>query len=193
MVSLRERNRRNTLALTQRTAVELFVERGFDDVKVTDIADAVGMAPSTLYRHFPTKESIVLWDEHEDEYEPDLLRAFDGRTPWAALRHAFVEGMAGRYDADTEFQLQRVSLVYEIPSVYAAAAEADRQTRADLAELVEAHLGRRNRDAATLVAGAALLAVDGAMERWQASGGRTPLGDLVADAFDRLAYLGELE
>ena len=47
----------------------MFTAHGFDAVKVADIAAEVGMAPSTLYRHFPTKESIVLWDEHDDDRE----------------------------------------------------------------------------------------------------------------------------
>lgn len=40
-------------------ACELFAERGFDEVGVGDIAAAVGVGPSALYRHFAGKEEIL--------------------------------------------------------------------------------------------------------------------------------------
>ena len=70
------------MRLTQRTALPLFTEQGFDQVTVEDIADQVGMAASTIYRHFATKERIVLWDEHEHHGEETScwLRV---ALPWA--------------------------------------------------------------------------------------------------------------
>lgn len=38
------------------------------------MAAEVGMAPSTLYRHFRIKEDIVMWDEHDaaiDRWQAD--------------------------------------------------------------------------------------------------------------------------
>ena len=60
MMTLREKNRRRMLSETQREAMKLFLSRGFGAVLVDDIAAAVGVAGSTIYRHFKTKESIVL-------------------------------------------------------------------------------------------------------------------------------------
>ncbi|MEM9611645.1 MAG: TetR family transcriptional regulator [Actinomycetota bacterium] len=191
-MSLRERNRRNTLAVTQRTAVEMFTADGFDEVKVIDIAAAVGMAPSTLYRYFPTKEAIVLWDEHADAYAPALEAALVENDPFAALREAFITGLAGIYDADTEFQLQRVTLMYRVPAIHAAAVEADIADRLSLADLVEQHLTPADRAAAELLAGAALLATDWAFNQWQRSEAATPVAELVAVAFDRLGHLDSL-
>lgn len=191
-MSLRDRNRRNTLAVTQRTAVEMFVADGFDDVKVVDIAAAVGMAPSTLYRHFPTKEAILLWDEHADTYDDALTEALSRLEPFAALREAFVSGMAGRYEADSSFQLQRIVLVYTTPSVYAAAVEADRDDREYLSEVLAPHLSPENRPAASLLARSALMAADWAFDEWQAGGAATPLVELLETAFDRLGHLAAL-
>ncbi|MEM9610824.1 MAG: TetR family transcriptional regulator [Actinomycetota bacterium] len=191
-MSLRERNRRNTLTVTQRTAVEMFVANGFDEVKVVDIAAEVGLATSTLYRYFPTKEAIVVWDDHGDAYAEALGSALAEHPPFAALREAFVRSFAGLYDTDREFQLARVRLIYRIPAIHAAAVEADVADRQYLSELLRQHLRSADRDAAVLLAGAASLAADWAFDRWQESGGDTPLASLVATAFDRLGHLDDL-
>ncbi|MBP2471224.1 AcrR family transcriptional regulator [Crossiella equi] len=57
---LRERKKRLTLEHIQRTAIRLFVERGFDAVTVTEVAQAAEVAVNTVYNYFPTKESLVL-------------------------------------------------------------------------------------------------------------------------------------
>ena len=40
-------------------ALRLFVERGVDAVSVRDITEAVGIRPSTLYVHWPTKDDLI--------------------------------------------------------------------------------------------------------------------------------------
>ncbi len=40
-------------------AVDLFAERGYDRTSVRDIASAVGITESAVYRHYPSKESIL--------------------------------------------------------------------------------------------------------------------------------------
>ena len=42
-------------------AVRLFGEHGYDSVSMKDLADAVGLVPSALYKHFPSKKA--LYDE----------------------------------------------------------------------------------------------------------------------------------
>ena len=50
-------------------AAKLFMERGIEDVKMTDIADESGVGVATLYRYFGTKPRMVtevmtyLWEE----------------------------------------------------------------------------------------------------------------------------------
>jgi AcrR family transcriptional regulator len=42
------------------TATEMFLERGFDAVRVADIAAACGVSEKTVFNYFPTKESLIL-------------------------------------------------------------------------------------------------------------------------------------
>ncbi|MHB1209373.1 MAG: TetR/AcrR family transcriptional regulator [Acidimicrobiales bacterium] len=65
---LRERKKRLTRQLISDTATLLFLERGFDEVKITEVAAACGVSEKTIYNYFPTKESLVL-DQEEDMRE----------------------------------------------------------------------------------------------------------------------------
>ncbi len=57
---LRERKKRLTRQLISDTATGMFLERGFDEVRVTEIAVAAGVSEKTVYNYFPTKESLLL-------------------------------------------------------------------------------------------------------------------------------------
>jgi AcrR family transcriptional regulator len=61
---LRMRKKRLLRQRLSDTATAMFVERGFDAVKVVDVAAACDVSEKTVYNYFPTKESLVLdrWD-----------------------------------------------------------------------------------------------------------------------------------
>ena len=57
---LRERKKRLMRQQLSDTATEMFLDRGFDAVRVTEIADACGVSEKTVFNYFPTKESLVV-------------------------------------------------------------------------------------------------------------------------------------
>lgn len=57
---LRERKKRLLRQQLSDVATEMFVERGFDAVRVSEIAAACGVSEKTVFNYFPTKESLVL-------------------------------------------------------------------------------------------------------------------------------------
>jgi AcrR family transcriptional regulator len=75
-VTERARKKSLTRQRLSDAATAMFVERGFDAVKVTEIAAACGVSEKTVYNYFPTKESL-------------LLDRFDGTE--AALRAALAD------------------------------------------------------------------------------------------------------
>jgi AcrR family transcriptional regulator len=192
MTSLRERNRLNAKRAIQRAALPMFQEYGFDNVTVESVARDTGMAPSTVYRHFVTKEEIVLWDEHDLAIDQALEDRLRHQPPLEAIRAAFVETLGGRYDNDLEFQLTRVQYIYATEGLHAAALQTDLRHRTELTEGLRHFLSKPNQSAASILAGAALLAVDVAIERWQANDAARPLGAYVNDAFDSLAALASI-
>ena len=62
---LRERKKRITRQLISDTATAMFLEKGFEEVRVADVASACNVSEKTVYNYFPTKESL-LFDRFED-------------------------------------------------------------------------------------------------------------------------------
>jgi len=57
---LRERKKRLMRQQLSDTATRMFMERGFDAVRVTEIAEACGVSEKTVFNYFPTKEALIL-------------------------------------------------------------------------------------------------------------------------------------
>src|SRR5579864_7324977 len=62
---LRERKKRLMRQLLSDTAAAMFLDRGFDGVRVAEVAEACGVSEKTVFNYFPTKEALVL-DRLED-------------------------------------------------------------------------------------------------------------------------------
>lgn len=60
------------------TAMRLFVERGFDQVSVAQVAAAAGVTEKTVFNHFPTKEDLVY--PYNQDFEDALLAAVRDRA-----------------------------------------------------------------------------------------------------------------
>jgi AcrR family transcriptional regulator len=92
MVSITpDRRTRKRLATRQNIsdiASRLFVERGFDQVTVDEIAEAADVARMTVFNHFPRKEDMFF--DLDEEGREDLLAALQrrdaGTSPIEALR-----------------------------------------------------------------------------------------------------------
>ncbi|HWF56174.1 MAG TPA: TetR family transcriptional regulator [Solirubrobacteraceae bacterium] len=93
---LRERKRRLTRHRISDVATTLFVTRGFDNVRVADVAEIAGVTEKTIYNYFPTKESLVL--DMEDELVETLTRAFRERAPGQSLSEVMIHALGDDMD-----------------------------------------------------------------------------------------------
>jgi AcrR family transcriptional regulator len=57
---LRERKKHLMRQQLSDTATRMFMDRGFDAVRVAEVAEACGVSEKTVFNYFPTKESLVL-------------------------------------------------------------------------------------------------------------------------------------
>ena len=57
---LRERKKRLLRQRLSDTATEMFLDHGFDAVRVVEVAAACDVSEKTVYNYFPTKESLIL-------------------------------------------------------------------------------------------------------------------------------------
>lgn len=116
-ISLRERQRQERERLILRAASDLFVERGYHDTSMDDIAARVGIAKGTVYLHFASKEdlTLALLEQGVREFTQslDAILAADG-TPRDKLEAVF-----GVYSAMTDGSFQLFSTIFRNPEVIA--------------------------------------------------------------------------
>ncbi len=123
---LRERKKRLTRSLISNTATQLFMERGFDDVKVAEIAQACGVSEKTVYNYFPTKESLLF--DREPELAAEIWRALGpGATADSPVEGALEalatgrqEALANWQDDAREFHRRFMELIETTPSLRTA-------------------------------------------------------------------------
>jgi AcrR family transcriptional regulator len=96
---LRERKKRLMRQQLTDTATEMFMERGFDAVRVTEIAEACGVSEKTVYNYFPTKETLIL-----DRLESTMASLRTGLAePGAAPVEAALRILDGELSAMTSW------------------------------------------------------------------------------------------
>ncbi|MDR4215793.1 helix-turn-helix transcriptional regulator, partial [Bacillus paralicheniformis] len=61
---LRERKKTRTKTTIQQHALRLFKEQGYQATTVEQVAAAAEVAPSTVFRYFPTKEDLAVLDDY---------------------------------------------------------------------------------------------------------------------------------
>lgn len=95
---LRERKKRKMYQRLSDTAIGLFLQKGFEQVTVADVAAAVDISKPTLFRYFPAKEDLVLHRlaDHEGEAGRVVAQRPTGRSPLEALRRHFLDGLTRR-------------------------------------------------------------------------------------------------
>ena len=182
-MSLRDDKRRWTMREVQAAALDLFEANGFDAVSVEAIAAAAGVSAPTVYRHFGSKERIVVWDD----YDPDMLATMAGHAPHqpplAAIESGLIEAIDRVYTADARRILRRARLILSEPALQDANAPVLAETRAALsAMLVEAY-PRLEPDRAGLLAAVVVVALEAAVNRWVAADGKNSLKAHFTDAF----------
>jgi AcrR family transcriptional regulator len=175
----------------QRSALDLFEAHGFDAVTVEQIAAVAEVSPPTVYRHFGTKEKIVLWDE----YDPLLFAAIAERLPHDALLVAVCDGLVRAldriYSADAPRILRRARLVVQHEALAAANTASMAALRRGLAKILSDASASRDALEADVMAAAIVATLEVAIEHWVAGGGREPLRLLFKEAFRRLERLAK--
>ena len=82
----RERKKAVTRALILEAAHRLFLERGFDAVSVREIADKADVSPTTVFAHFPQKETLLFYEE--DAQRERLVAAVRERPDGLSISEA---------------------------------------------------------------------------------------------------------
>ncbi|GED99871.1 putative transcriptional regulatory protein TetR [Gordonia spumicola] len=101
-------------------AIDLFTANGFDETSVDDIASAAGIARRTLFRYYPSKNSLAWgeFDDHLDDLRTRLARAPEDISLGESLIRALIvfNEVPGDY---VEKHRSRMSLLLGVPALQA--------------------------------------------------------------------------
>ena len=144
--------------------MRLFLEKGFDETTVEDIAEAVEISPSTFFNYFPSKEEVVF----EDELDPLVIAAFDAQPgdahPIRRLRMAMRAVFSRMTPEQDNMMRQRMQLLATTPELRGAMLSQFALLVDQIAHLLAPRVGRRQDDFAVHnIAGAVLGAMLSAM------------------------------
>jgi AcrR family transcriptional regulator len=141
-LGLRERKKIKTRQAIRREALRLFDANGYAATTVEQIAEAAEVSPSTFFRYFPSKESLLL----ADDLDPLVLEAFMAQppdlSPGQAIRRAYAATMAGLSPEQLEFENTRQRLIFSIPELKAALYDEYYRTVNVMAEAIGHRIGR---------------------------------------------------
>jgi AcrR family transcriptional regulator len=141
-LGLRERKKIKTRQAIKRAAFRLIDENGYAATTVEQIAEAAEVSPSTFFRYFPSKESLLL----ADDLDPLILAAFEAQPPDLSLIQAFrrsYEAVMAHLPSDQlEFENTRQRLMFSIPELKAAMYDEYYRTVNVMAEAISRRIGR---------------------------------------------------
>lgn len=180
---VREVARRAVRAEIASKAMALFVEQGFEETTVDQIAAAVGLSSRSVFRYFLTKEDMVVGDMMHigDEIAEALAARPSNEAPWDALRRALDKPLEALGE-DPKPTLDRCLMFAATPSLRAAQQRKHAQWETLLVPLVVQRLGgaTSSRDLrARSIVSAALSCLDVAVTEWTRCLGAQPMDKLL--------------
>ena len=139
---------------------------GYANTTIEQIAQAADIAPSTFFRYFPTKESVLMANDLDKLAVNALSTQPADLSPVKAFRRALEITLATVSAAEWRFERARLRVVLSVPELKAAQLDEYHRT---VTRLAEAEARRSGRDAGDFevrvlmgaLAGGLMTALDG--------------------------------
>lgn len=153
-----------TRASLVRAALELFHERGYDSTTAAAIAERAGVAEMTFFRHFPSKDSVLI----DDPYDPLIADAIGQQPPDLSPIVAAIRGVAEAWvsvppPGSAEVR-ERLRIVSRTPSLRGAIVRNSAATEDAIAEALTARGVAKSE--ARVAAAATMAALSAALLQW---------------------------
>jgi AcrR family transcriptional regulator len=165
-LGLRDRKKIKTRDTIRREAMRLIEANGYANTTIEQIAEAADVAPSTFFRYFPTKESVLIANDLDQVTIDALAQQPADVSSLQAFRRA-IEITFTTVSADSwRFERDRIRIVLAVPELKAAQFDEYHRTVARLAEAESHRTGRDPTDFEPrvfigAVAGGLMAALDG--------------------------------
>ena len=174
----------------------LFSTRGFDETTTADIAERADVSQRTLFRHFPTKESLLYGDLDDARFQQRRARAERPATqPILTVVKRAMLSLAEDFERNRDRRLLQARLAATSPTVSAySRAIVQFNWEREIIAAVADRLGvdPMHDPRPEIIAGAAMSAARIAMRQWTASGGTADFMELNAAALTAIEHLSEL-
>jgi len=183
--SLWQRSRQAAYAEITSIAMRLFLDQGFEQTTIDQIAAAAGISRRSFFRYFGTKEDVVLGDlANQGELLRDALEQVPPTAgPWEALREALHAVDALSIESGVTRKIAK--MMYETPSLRSRSIEKHLHWQSLLTPNIRRRLGIAEDDAANpapdAIVASAIACLDVAGAAWVSDDG---LEDLAA-LYDR--------
>jgi len=168
----------------ERAALELYIERGYDQTTIADIAARAGVTQRTYFRHFPDKREVLFNVESRQQQAlaDALAEVASSAPPLAAVLQAF-RSMAPALEDNRPLAVAR----HRVISVTPALRERELMKEAALGAVVADALRQRGLSEwrATLLAQVTTAALGHAIHTWVADR-NSDINDLIVQAFTDL-------
>ena len=166
-------------------ALELYLEKGFDETTVAEIAERAGLTERTFFRHFADKREVLFGGASRLQ---ELLVTAVAEAPRTSSP---LEAVAGALEASSAIFGERRPFVRQRQAVIAANPELQERELIKLATLASAMaeaLRRRGVEepAASLTAEAGIAVFRIAFERWVREMDRRELSDVIRESIEDL-------
>jgi AcrR family transcriptional regulator len=193
---LRERKKEQTRAALSWAAIRLTVEKGWDNVRVEDIAAEVGVSPRTFNNYFSSKGEAIA-ARHLDRTRrigAALLERPEGEPLWDSITAAVLGQVPSARDSEGNSTLEEewtegIRLMTSEPALQGELLRASAVGVTALAAAVAARTGTDpERDMyPRLVAGAVGAVIQVATTHWLSVDTTTPIHSLLREALRQLA------
>src|SRR5205085_1712990 len=179
---LRERKKRQTREALTRAALELFVERGYDETTLAEIAEAAGVSTRTIFAYFSGKEDILFSTLQTvlDALGRTLAERPEGVDTLTALREFILSSAHEK----TELDCKLGELVAADPTLSSHKRARVGQLQEVLAAAIADDLGVGPNDLRPQVAAASLTAAFEMLERQDRGHSTVPTNEEIAAAID---------
>ncbi|MGW0484585.1 TetR/AcrR family transcriptional regulator [Nonomuraea sp. NPDC003214] len=164
---LREQKKQATRDALRTAALRLALERGPDNVRVDDIAEAAGVSPRTYNNYFSSREQAIVAAVTGDR-EARVAAAVAARPDGVGLADAVIEAVVGQYTAPDAAGRDALLLITTRPALREAFVEATTAIEHPLTDAIVARVGDggEHQHTARVLAASVAAAVRVALERW---------------------------
>jgi AcrR family transcriptional regulator len=169
----REANKQRTRETLERVALQLFLDQGYQETTVPEIAAAAEVAERTFFRYFPTKADVLFARQDEDFalFSTGFASVPVAPAPAWSEVHAALRAFAEAYEPTRERNRLHSRLLQQDPSVLARASGVMGEWRNRVAHELSLRHGRRVDDPdIQLLAGVATAVLGAAGIEWLESG-----------------------